>query len=93
MNAEFYNHQRVKEIIEGYCYKHRITEAKFAELIDVHPAHLPRIKKGEMASLDALGKIAALGKIQLKELILDTPDRLKQELFTVGRQKNIVVFV
>lgn len=93
MNAEFYNAEKVKTIIEDYCYEHRIKESQFAELIDVHPAHLPRIKKGEMASMDSLGKIAALGKIQLKDLMNDTPDRLKKELFDIGQEKNISVSI
>ena len=93
MNSEFYDHERVTKIIEDYCYEHRITEGRFAELIDVHPAHLPRIKKGEMCSNNALGKIALLGKVQLKDLIKGTPDRLKQELIDIGQQKNIAVCV
>lgn len=93
MNAEFYDHQKVKKIIEDYCYEQRINEADFAELIGVHAGHLTRIKKGEMVSHDSLAKIATLGKVQLKDLILDTPERLKKELVQIGQQKNIPVCV
>ena len=93
MNREFYNHEKVADIIENYCYEHRIKEAVFAQLIGVHPSHLPRIKKGEMCSIDVLGKIAALGKMQLRDLVNDTPERLKQELFSIGQQKIIAVCV
>lgn len=93
MKGEFYKHEKVAKIIEDYCFEHRIKESTFAVLLGVHPAHLPRIKKGEMCSIDVLGKIAALGKVQITELINNTPDRLKSELFQVGKQKNITVCV
>lgn len=93
MNAEFYDHIKVKKIVENYCREHRISEADFAALLDVHSGHLPRIKKGEMCSVEILGKIAALGRIPLKDLILDTPERLKKELSDIGSQKNIAVSV
>lgn len=93
MNGEFYDQEKVTEIIESYCYEHRITEATFAKLIGVHPAHLPRIKKGEMASTECLGKIAVLGQIEFKDLILNTPERFKIELVESGLKKNIPVCI
>ncbi len=92
MNSEFFYPEKVSQIIQDYCYEFRITEADFAELLGIHPAHLPRIKKGTMGSIDVLAKIAALGKVPLQQLIKDTPDRLKDELIEIGNKKNISVF-
>lgn len=93
MNGEFYNHKKVAEIVEQYCYEHRMSESDFADLLGVHSAHLPRIKGGKMCSYEILCKIAALGKIEISELLRAVPDSLKREMIQIGSQKNIPVFV
>jgi hypothetical protein len=91
MNKEHYKNELVKEIIEGYCSEHKINEKDFALLIDVHPAHLPRIKSGEMCSYDTLGKIAILGGQKIEELLRPLPNSLREEILQIGNQKGLPV--
>ena len=93
MNSEFYNHEKVAEIIESYCQSNEIDEKDFADLIGVHPTHLSRIKKGLMCSPDLLQKIAALGRMEPSNLIRQTPDSVKQILKQNGINKNIPAIV
>jgi hypothetical protein len=93
MNKELYNHEEVKRIIENYCSENQINESDVALLIGVHPAHLPRIKSGEMCSYKTLGKIALLGKVSINDLLQPIPCSFKDEIIEIGRQKSIPVCV
>jgi hypothetical protein len=93
MKGELYDHPKVAELIKDYCKEHDIRESEYATLIGVHASHLPRIKKGEMCSPEVLHKIAALAKMSVKELLLDTPDSLKDQINQTARQNKIPVCV
>lgn len=93
MNSEFYNHEKVCEIVEKYCAEHQIDEYNFATLIDVHPTSLSRIKAGKMASHESLFKIAALGKVEIQEIFQSIPARVKSEIATSGRENNLPAVV
>lgn len=93
MTNEFYNEAKVVKIIADYCAEYGIGENDFADLIQVHPTHLSRIKAGKMCSEEALCKIAALGKVQMTDLLREIPARIKTEIISAGRSKNLPVFV
>lgn len=93
MNSEFYNHELVSTLIERYCDEHNIKEGDYAALIEVHPASLSRIKAGKMCSPEILAKIAALGKMSLGDLMRPAPETSRNQLFQVGKSKNLPVCV
>jgi transcriptional regulator with XRE-family HTH domain len=93
MNSEYYDHNLASRLIERYCEEHGIKESEYADLLDVHPGSLSRIKAGKMASPQVLAKIAALGKVSVRDLINEAPESAKAELFTAGRKKSLPVCV
>jgi DNA-binding Xre family transcriptional regulator len=93
MNKDFYNHIKVTSIIESYCASHKINESDLARLVGVHPSHLPRVKSGEMCSYKTLSKIALLGKVEVSDLLMPIPNKLKTEIIAAGKLKSLPVFV
>lgn len=93
MNGDYYNSEMVSRLIERYCDEHGITEADYAALVGLHPGSLSRIKAGKMCSQEVLAKVATLGKVSVRDLYNEAPEKARQEIFDAGRAKNLPVCV
>jgi hypothetical protein len=74
-SANFYDHNKVSALIEGYCKENNINQGRFAVLVGRHETHISRVKAGKMASMEVLAKIASLCKVPLQDLIITPQEK------------------
>jgi hypothetical protein len=93
VKVDYYDPDRVRFLIEQYCTEHKIKKAEYAVLIGLRPESLSRVIAGKGSSPETLAKIAALGNVSVKDLVVDAPAGVKEQLRSSGKKHNLPVCV